>query len=56
MSVYFGRLRGGKLGGFMAGLGFMLPGFLLMREIAASRSPDRGSIAALRRTSLSSVR
>jgi chromate transporter len=28
--VYFGRLRGGKLGAFLAGLGFMLPGFLLM--------------------------
>lgn len=28
--VYFGRIRGGKLGGFLAGLGFMLPGFLLM--------------------------
>jgi chromate transporter len=30
LCVYFGRLRGGKLGGFLAGLGFMLPGFLLM--------------------------
>jgi chromate transporter len=30
LCVYFGRLRGGKLGGFVAGLGFMLPGFLLM--------------------------
>src|SRR5688572_16989237 len=30
LCVYFGRIRGGKLGGFMAGLGFMLPGFLLM--------------------------
>jgi chromate transporter len=28
--VYFGRIRGGKVGGFLAGLGFMLPGFLLM--------------------------
>ncbi|HXR30204.1 MAG TPA: chromate efflux transporter [Solirubrobacterales bacterium] len=28
--VYFGRQRGGKLGGFLAGLGFMLPGFILM--------------------------
>jgi chromate transporter len=27
---YFGRMRGGKLGGFAAGLGFMLPGFVLM--------------------------
>ncbi len=30
LCVYFGRLRGGKLGGFLAGLGFMLPGFVLM--------------------------
>ncbi len=30
LCVYFGRSRGGKLGGFLAGLGFMLPGFLLM--------------------------
>lgn len=30
LCVYFGRLRAGKLGGLLAGLGFMLPGFLLM--------------------------
>src|SRR4051795_7332943 len=30
LCVYFGRLRGGKPGGFLAGLGFMLPGFILM--------------------------
>jgi chromate transporter len=30
LAVYFGRLRAGKLGAFAAGLGFMLPGFLLM--------------------------
>ena len=30
LCVYFGRMRGGRLGGFLAGLGFMLPGFLLM--------------------------
>ena len=30
LCVYFGRSRAGKLGGFVAGLGFMLPGFLLM--------------------------
>jgi chromate transporter len=30
LCVYFGRLRGGKLGGLLAGLGFMLPGFILM--------------------------
>jgi chromate transporter len=35
LCVYFGRLRGGRLGGFMAGLGFMLPGFLLMLGLSA---------------------
>lgn len=30
LCVYFGRIRGGRLGGFLAGLGFMLPGFVLM--------------------------
>lgn len=30
LCVYLGRVRGGKLGGFLAGLGFMLPGFILM--------------------------
>jgi chromate transporter len=30
LCVYFGRIQGGKLGGFLAGLGFMLPGFVLM--------------------------
>jgi chromate transporter len=30
LCVYFGRLRGGKLGALLAGLGFMLPGFVLM--------------------------
>jgi chromate transporter len=30
LCVYFGRLRGGKPGALVAGLGFMLPGFLLM--------------------------
>ena len=35
LCVYFGRLRGGRLGGLAAGLGFMLPGFLLMLGFAA---------------------
>lgn len=35
LCVYFGRLRGGKLGGFLAGLGFMLPGFCLMLALSA---------------------
>ncbi len=35
LCVYFGRVRGGRLGGLMAGLGFMLPGFALMFAFAA---------------------
>jgi chromate transporter len=35
LCVYFGRMRGGKLGGFLAGLGFMLPGFFLMLALSA---------------------
>ncbi len=34
LCVYFGRLRGGKLGGLVAGLGFMLPGFVLMLALS----------------------
>jgi chromate transporter len=34
LCVYFGRVRGGKLGGLLAGLGFMLPGFLLMLALS----------------------
>src|SRR4051812_28726268 len=34
LCVYFGRMRGGKLGGFAAGLGFMLPGFVLMLALS----------------------
>ena len=34
LCVYFGRMRGGKLGGFLAGLGFMLPGFILMLALS----------------------
>jgi chromate transporter len=34
LCVYFGMLAGGRLGGFLAGLGFMLPGFLLMLAIS----------------------
>jgi chromate transporter len=30
LCVYFGMLKGGRLGGLLAGLGFMLPGFALM--------------------------
>ena len=35
LCVYFGRIRGGKLGGLLAGLGFMLPGFVLMLALSA---------------------
>jgi chromate transporter len=35
LCVYFGRIRGGKLGALLAGLGFMLPGFLLMLGLSA---------------------
>jgi len=35
LCVYFGRIRGGRLGGFLAGLGFMLPGFALMLGFSA---------------------
>jgi chromate transporter len=34
LCVYFGRVRGGKPGGFLAGLGFMLPGFVLMLALS----------------------
>jgi chromate transporter len=34
LCIYFGRLRGGKLGGFLAGLGFVLPGFALMLALS----------------------
>ncbi len=36
LCVYFGRIRGGKLGAFLAGLGFMLPGFLLMLALSVA--------------------
>ncbi len=34
MCVYLGMVRGGRAGGIAAGLGFMLPGFLLMLMLA----------------------
>jgi chromate transporter len=34
LCVYFGRIRGGRLSAFFAGLGFMLPGFLLMLALS----------------------
>nr|WP_294846277.1 chromate efflux transporter [uncultured Sphingomonas sp.] len=35
LCVHLGRMKGGRLGGFLAGLGFMLPGFLLVLAFAA---------------------
>ena len=35
LCVYFGLLAGGRPGGIVAGLGFMLPGFLLMLALSA---------------------
>ncbi len=35
LAVHLGMLRGGRLGGLLAGLGFMLPGFLLVLVLAA---------------------
>lgn len=34
LCVYFGMIRMGRLGGFLAGLGFMLPGFVLIILLA----------------------
>ncbi len=34
LCIYFGRLRAGKLGAFAAGLGFVLPGFVLMLALS----------------------
>jgi chromate transporter len=34
LCVYLGRIRGGKLGALAAGLGFMLPGFVLMLALS----------------------
>ncbi len=34
LCVHFGRMKGGRLGGFLAGLGFMLPGLMLILVLA----------------------
>jgi chromate transporter len=36
LCVYLGRTRGGKIGGLLAGLGFMLPGFVLMFALSVA--------------------
>ena len=35
LCVHLGMVRGGRLGGFLAGLGFMLPGLVLMLALSA---------------------
>ena len=35
LCVHMGTLRAGRLGGLLAGLGFMLPGFLLVLGLSA---------------------
>jgi chromate transporter len=35
LCVWFGMLARGRLGGFLAGLGFMLPGFVLMFALSS---------------------
>ncbi|MDQ4005971.1 MAG: chromate efflux transporter [Actinomycetota bacterium] len=45
LCVYFGHLSRGRTGGFLAGLGFMLPGFFLM--LALSWAYVRFGISAL---------
>ena len=52
LAVHLGLVRGGRLGAFLAGLGFMLPGFLLMLLALvavppASTSTQPGIAAAL---------
>ena len=57
LAVYFGMLARGRIGGFLAGLGFMLPGFVLMLALSwwyvnagmDSPSSSRPSPAARRR-------
>jgi chromate transporter len=34
LCVYFGMIRNGRWGGFLAGLGFMLPGFIMILALA----------------------
>src|ERR1044072_1380910 len=34
LCIYFGRMRGGRLGALLAGLGFVLPGFVLMLALS----------------------
>ena len=38
LCVHLGRMKAGRLGGFLAGLGFILPGFLLVLGLAVAYS------------------
>ena len=41
LCVHLGMRARGRIGGLLAGLGFMLPGFVIMLGIAGSTSPFR---------------
>ena len=41
LCIYFGMLTRGRLGGFLAGLSFLLPGFLLMLALSVVVHRDR---------------
>ena len=45
LCVYFGMLARGRLGGFLAGLGFMLPGFVLMFLLSWLYVSSQGALA-----------
>jgi chromate transporter len=46
LCVYFGMLARGRMGGLLAGLGFMLPGFVLMFGLSWLYVSSQGAIAA----------
>lgn len=45
LCVYFGMLARGRFGGFLAGLGFMLPGFVLMFGLSWLYVESQGALA-----------
>lgn len=45
LCVYFGMLARGRFGGFLAGLGFMLPGFVLMFALSWLYVESQGALA-----------
>jgi chromate transporter len=46
LCVYFGMLARGRLGGFLAGFGFMLPGFVFMFMLSWLYVASEGKVAA----------